>query len=177
MSYCKECGARVQDQDRFCPNCGNPVNERPEIPEDEGADFISRMKRLYHNIMDTDDHTGEFSSDDAEENGGFALLSYLAVFILVPVFAAKGSRFAKFHVGQGLNLLISFLVYSIAVSLMFAALSWIPGFGNFFRALFYILETFGIVITVLLIVRGIRDAAAGRARELPLFGHFNIIHY
>lgn len=182
MPFCGVCGTEVSSRDHFCPTCGSPVNTpedrgQQDGTEDENGNFSSYVKHTYRSVLDTEDHTSEFDELDIEDNKGFALMAYLGLLILVPVFGAHESRYARFHVSQGLNLLLSFLLFSAAMAVMLALLSWIPMFQNVFTAVFDIAEALAGLICLWLMGRGIIDANKGRARELPIVGGFRILSY
>ena len=97
--------------------------------------------------------------------------AYFGPLVLIPIFAAKQSKFARFHANQGLVLLLASIVYSIAygiLSSIILAISW--------RLYFItsILSLVSIVFFVLCII-GIINAANGRAKELPVIGKFRLL--
>lgn len=90
-----------------------------------------------------------------QTNTGMAILAYLGILIIIPFLTeAKNDPFVKFHLKQGLALIIS----EIVVSLIYA----IP-FGGIIASLLWI---FNIVMVVI----GITNAAAGKEKELPILG-------
>ena len=50
---------------------------------------------------------------DIEDNKFMSVLAYLGLFVLIPIFAAKDSDFARFHSNQGLVLLITGFIISL----------------------------------------------------------------
>lgn len=102
----------------------------------------------------------EFDPADASANKVMSILAYLGILVLIPLFAAKESKFSRFHVNQGLILLlisvVLFVVGKIIPSLN--AIIWILNIGVFVLA-----------------IMGIINAAKGEAKELPLVGKFRII--
>lgn len=106
-----------------------------------------------------------FTADpqDVQANKVMAILAYFGILVLVPLFAAKESPFARFHANQGLILLIAgFVIYLVSMVLTFVS----PFFG--------IISLLNIVILVFAII-GIINAAKGEMKELPLVGKFRII--
>ncbi|MFH1066895.1 MAG: hypothetical protein V1746_03245 [bacterium] len=112
---------------------------------------------------------------DIEKNKPIALFSYLFFLVLVPLLAARDSRFATYHANQGLILLI------IAVPIMLLSRSivgWltpIPVVG----ALFYI---GGVLLPSLAwlgaALYGVNNCLHGECKPLPFIGHlFTIISY
>lgn len=101
-----------------------------------------------------------FDPDDAGSHKLMGILAYLGILVLIPLFAAKESKFTRFHVNQGLILLICSVVV-IAIGRILPSLA----------ALVYILD---LVIFVFAII-GIVNVVKGRAKALPLIGKFTII--
>ena len=96
---------------------------------------------------------------DASSNKVMAVLAYLGILVLVPLLAAKESKFARFHTNQGLILLICSIVsFAIGKIPSIAFISWI----------------LNIAILILAII-GIINAVKGETKELPLVGKFTII--
>jgi|SRR3989344_3979678 len=96
-----------------------------------------------------------------------AVLSYLGILIIIPFLTdAKKDPFVKFHMKQGLVLIIIWVIVGIAHSMF-----WRIPFFSFFAGS---LLNLGAVV---LMVIGIINAAGGKMKELPLVGgfasHFN----
>ena len=124
------------------------------------ADF----KEMFTNTPDT---TAEYDEKDIADNKVMGILAYCYWLVLVPIFAAKDSKFARFHANQGVVLAIVATVFAIVVSI----LSRIPFIGW----LFAIVGSLGELATVGLMVIGIINAANGKAKELPFIGKFRIL--
>lgn len=100
-----------------------------------------------------------------------AILAYLGILVLIPLFAAKESKFARYHTNQGLVLCIAEIAYGITygvLSSIILAISW---------RLYFITSIIGLVSLVfpVILVIGIMNAANGRAKELPIIGKFKIL--
>ncbi|MBR6055541.1 MAG: hypothetical protein IKP46_09445 [Bacteroidales bacterium] len=96
---------------------------------------------------------------DVSSNKVMAILAYFGILVLIPIFAAKDSKFARYHSNQGLILLICAVVAY--------AIGKVPHLGF----LWWILD---VVILVFAII-GIVHAAKGEAKPLPLIGKFRIL--
>ena len=122
-------------------------------------------------VTNTADTTNQFDPQDIEQNKVMAILAYLGILVLVPIFGASQSKFARFHANQGLLLCIAsiafYVVYIIFVNIL-TAISWKL---MFIATLFSLL---GIVFLVLAII-GIINAANGKAKELPVIGKYRIL--
>ncbi len=124
-------------------------------------------------INNTADTTAEFDPQDIEKNKFMAILAYFGILVLIPIFAAKDSKFARFHANQGLTLCIAAILYSVAYSILSAiivAISW---------RLYWLVSIVGLLGLIFLVwfVLGIINAAGGRAKELPFIGHFKLLKY
>ena len=101
----------------------------------------------------------ELDPQDVSSNKLMAVLAYFGILVLIPLFAAKESKFARFHVNQGLILLICCVVSLV--------ISKIPGV----RFIAVILNIFIFVLAVI----GIINAVKGETKELPLVGKYKIL--
>ncbi|MCR5521164.1 MAG: hypothetical protein K6F44_04585 [Lachnospiraceae bacterium] len=110
-------------------------------------------------------------NQDAEKNKGFAVLAYLSWLLLIPLFCAKDSHFAKFHVGQGINLAIFWTAWWVIEVILGIALGWIWIVGPIITVLAALPNLFFCVIAII----GIVNAVNGEEKPLPIFGKFQII--
>ena len=100
-----------------------------------------------------------------------AILAYLSFLVFIPMFAAKESRFARFHANQGLVLFIIEAAYGILYAILSAiifAISW---------RLLFLLTIISILclVFVVLAVIGIINASKGEKKELPVIGKIRIL--
>lgn len=178
MAYCYQCGSLLGAHDKYCPKCGYKVERKtPSREEREKMPLHEKIRLSWNEMLDTTDHTSELSTEDIEFGRSFAMFSYLGPLFLVPLFAARSSRFARFHIGQGINLLLALLLYSLVIALFYVLLSWVPMFGNFFVAVYDIMEALGILASIALAIQGIVNTNNGKARELPFIGKIRIYRY
>ncbi len=108
--------------------------------------------------------TNEFDQTDIDANKVMAVLSYLGFLVIIPILAAKESKFAQFHANQGLVLFIAEVAFGIVVRIL----------GMIIPILGTILGLLWIVFTILSIL-GIVNAAQGTAKELPVIGSYKIL--
>lgn len=177
MATCKNCGSNVNDDIKYCPNCGTEVAAQAQTQEQPQAqaqpqqsnttDFTTKVAQL----NDTADTTAEFDANDISQNKIMAVLSYIGILFLIPMFAAKESKFAHYHANQGLVLFVFNVAYSIAASIVGSVFSAIS-----YRLMFVstILNLGSIVFLVLAII-GIINACNGKAKELPVIGKFKFL--
>ncbi|HWO07395.1 MAG TPA: DUF4870 domain-containing protein [Candidatus Paceibacterota bacterium] len=109
-----------------------------------------------------EDTTQEASSSSGtqhhpEKNTLMAILAYIGPLIIISYLLAKDDPFVKFHIKQGLLLVIG----EVATWMVMTTV-WV---------LFPLLQLVNLAILVLAII-GIVRAAQGQEKELPLIGHW-----
>lgn len=127
------------------------------------ADINEKVKDL----TNTPDTTSEYDENDINNNKVMGVLAYLGILVLIPIFAAKESKFARFHSNQGLVLLLCEVILSVACSI----LALIPYVGIVFSILSWIVYVVGVVLMIL----GIVNVVQGKAKELPIIGKIRIL--
>ena len=129
MAFCKQCGAKLNDDSKFCPSCGAPVEEAQSAPR------------------------AEVQSNQPDCNKWFGVLAYLGPVLFVPMFVKKDSKFAQYHVRQGFNL----LVFWVAAAVLQFTIGFIPYFGEYFiRILCGVAEVGICVLSVIGIVHALK---------------------
>ena len=96
------------------------------------------------------------TNKDIEENKIWALIGYLGILVIFPLFLKKDSPFAYYHAKQGLVLFI------FAIILGF--LGMVPFIG------WFLLLPIGGIIIFILWLMGIINALSGKIKPLPLIG-------
>ena len=139
MAYCKQCGAQLDPDSKYCPSCGASVNQAQSAP-----------------------HV-EIVNDQPDCNKWFGVLAYLGPVLFVPMFVRKNSRFAQFHVRQGFNLLVFWVVLTVARY----TLGIIPYVGTHFLKYVFSIGLIGVSVFSII---GIINALRGKMTTLPLFG-------
>jgi len=171
MAFCSKCGQQVNDGVKFCPACGNPM----ESTQSTAADNIGSKLSDLNNTVDS---TADFDKADIEQNKVMAILAYLGILVLVPIFAAPNSKFARFHANQGALLCIVWIAWlivdNILTRILWAVFSSSLGLVGVYSIFATILNLVYLVFTILAIL-GIINAANGRAKELPVIGKFKIL--
>lgn len=180
MAFCGKCGNQINDEVKFCPICGTPIGNGTQegaaqsaqpaqsAPQAGGQSSFGAKLATLNN---TTDNTADFDKADVETNKAMGILSYFGPLVLIPIFAAPKSKYARYHANQGLILLLAEIAYGIIYSILSAiliAISW---------RLYFIVSIIGIIsiIFVVLAVIGIINAVNGRAKELPIIGKFRIL--
>ena len=173
MALCKNCGAQIEDNVKFCPQCGATAEnigvQQTQPQQNEAAQ--NNFSAKFASLNNTADTTAEFDANDVTQNKAMAILAYFGPLVLIPIFAAKGSKFARYHSNQGLLLLIACVAWSIVYSIInwvILAISW---------RLYFLSSIIGIFsrVFIVLAVIGIVNAANGKAKELPVIGKYKIL--
>ena len=132
-----------------------------------------KIKDTIEKFTNTEDSTSEFAQEDIDSNKGMAVLSYLGILFLVPLFAAKDSMYARFHLNQGIILFIANIASGIILGVSSIILIFIPFIGILVAQ---IIELAISALVLILMIIGIVNAATGKAKKLPLIGNlFTII--
>ena len=145
MAFCPKCGTKVDSSASFCPKCG----ARLATPKN---DFSEELRKL----ADTPDTTDHYDPRDIESNKLMGILCYLSILWLVPYFTTKDSPFVRFHLNQGLTVLI--------IGLVGACLQFIPVVGWLVSVAAFALSIIGIV-----------NVVSGKVQELPLVGKYTLM--
>ena len=162
--FCSKCGKELPDEAKFCPACGATTDGTQQTAE-------KTVENTVEAFTDTADTTAQFAPEDIAQNKGMAILSYLSVLVLIPLFAAKDSRFARFHANQGLVLLVSEVVWSAVTGVLGRLLRAISPFLGFVAAILGLVNLLFLVLAII----GIVNAANGKAKELPLIGTIRLL--
>ena len=159
MSYCKQCGIKLEQDTKFCPSCGTVVSDQPKEAASAYTPPIVPKAAV------------KPDEKDVQDNKAMGILAYISLLVLVPIFAAKESKFARFHANQGLVLLICEAAYGI----LYAILSWV--FLAISWRLYFLVVLLGLVYAVFVVfsVFGIIAAAKGQKKDLPFIGKFKIL--
>lgn len=145
-------------------NQQNPQGQKTANAQDQIGEKLSKLN-------DTADTTGAYDKNDIEQNKVMAILAYIGILVLVPIFAAPQSKFARYHANQGLVLAICEILFSIVYSILSSiifAISWRLAFLSSILGLLWI-------VFIVLAVLGIMNASSGKAKELPVIGKFKIL--
>ena len=126
------------------------------------------LEQKLQNINETPDTTKDYDKQDIEKHKVMAILAYFGILVLVPIFGAKDSKFARFHANQGLILFIIMLVLWVLGQICLAI-------SLKFYAIMSVLFMICYLVLAVLAIMGIINAASGKAKELPLVGKYRIL--
>jgi len=169
MAFCGKCGTKYEDGAKFCPSCGAVVSAASDQPMQQAA---PRQSTPVYTAPVVPGTQGQADIRDAQDNKVMAILAYFGPLVLIPIFAAKESRFARYHANQGIILLLLCIVYSIVYSILSSiilAISW-----RLFSIVSILGTVCGLGITVLAVI-GIINAAKGEMKPLPVLGGITIL--
>ncbi len=122
-------------------------------------------------------HTRDGAAGHPEKDSGIredrlmAALSYFGLLVFVPVFAAKESKFARYHANQGLVLFLAEAAYSIAagiINTLALSISWRLYFVT------YAINLAGLAFPIMSAV-GIINAVNRQMKELPVIGGIRLL--
>ena len=124
-----------------------------------------------NDLMDTPDFTGQFDPADVAANKTLSLFSYLNLLLLIPLLAVPRSRYARFHVNQGLVLLLCEIVWGVLTAIVGLIFGFIPFVGWLVKLIMRLVNLVFIVLAIM----GIVNAVGGRAKPLPIIGDITIL--
>jgi uncharacterized membrane protein len=96
MAFCAKCGKELNEGEKFCASCGEPVAS--QTPAGSGAQTGSNETLM-------------------------GVLAYLGILSLIPYFMKDQSSFVRYHAVRGLNLFLLELIASVACWIIGFALS------------------------------------------------------
>lgn len=166
MPYCSKCGVEVSADAKFCEACGASL-----AAESKSVSFDS-VKEKIENFNNTADTTNEYDSADINNNKIMAVIAYIGILFLVPLLAAKESKFARFHTNQAIVLLIAEIAVGFVLGVVSAILLAI---SPVLAILSSLLSAAVSIVSIVFTIIGIVNAATGKAKELPLIGSIKII--
>ena len=169
MAYCENCGKQLEESVKFCTSCGASYQTNDE--ENSTSENLNESQV-------TTDHTSDFSKTDIEANKGPALLSYFGLLVLVPIFVAKHSPYARYHANQGLVLFVGMLVWGIIDGVVTALLRALLGNALGLWEIYSLCGTALNIVYVgfsVLAVIGIINVLNERAKELPIIGKYKLL--
>ena len=185
MSYCNQCGQKVEENAKFCANCGVPVNVTPisgqqvtvteqtvqQNNANEQAHLQVQPRVQAKGKGSAADLTSCFDEEDIEQNKGMAILAYLSFLALIPLLTNKESKYLRFHTNQRLLLCISEVIFIIGYYILVVLSMGISfQFMLFVSSLWFV----GLIFPVLSII-GIINVANGKAKEVPIVGKYRLL--
>ena len=168
MIKCPKCGGINDDGIKFCAYCGAPVTAAGNFKEE----FSDKVNEVVNEFQNPADFSGEFSPEDIQHNKVISLFSYLGILLLIPWIARPQSKYARFHVNQGITLFLATLIVRFVERVLNAVL----GGSSLMGPIDLILNVVSILFFVLMII-GIINAVSGKAKALPIIGKVQLLKY
>lgn len=97
---------------------------------------------------------------DVEKNRFYALIAYMGILVLIPFLLARSSPFVRFHLNQGIPILVGWIIWAI--------LGWIPIIGG-------IIGMALAAFLLILQVTGMIGVLMGKMNKLFLISKWNIL--
>ncbi len=133
----------------------------------EEAKEEKKEEKEKKDFFDTKDETADFDKKDIEDNMAMGILAYIGILVLIPMLAAKESKYAKYHTNQGFTLFL----FGFCTSVVCWILSIIPYVG----IVFTILGSLVSLCFFALMIIGIVNVVQGKAKELPFIGKYRFL--
>lgn len=154
---CNNCGALLNGNVTKCDYCGQPVNAGYGN-NSSGTSNDNNNNNNSFNYYDTDEVI------DARENRVFGMLCYFGFLWLIPLFAGGKSKFVRFHLNQGLILIICDIITSMLATICNKIGMNFGGYVSLFNIVWFVFTIIGCV-----------NALKGEKKELPVIGQFNLM--
>lgn len=162
MPYCKQCGAEVEQGEHYCASCGSPIDPQPSEFQQKVEDFAHVVQDEVENAPD---YTMTYHPDDIAANRGMAVLCYFGLLLLIPYLRRKDSPYVRFHLNQGLIMLIVSVVSQGVERVL----------NNHFGMVGSLSAMVLSLVVFALFLMGVIRAASGKAKELPFVGQFRLL--
>ena len=185
MANCSKCGKEIPEGTKFCPYCGAAAPIDPSGAGNKVNLDTGNVDGQLKNYFDTKpmDRTPE-EVEDAEKNKAMGILAYFGILVLIPIFAAKDSKFARFHSNNGLILCIIEVCLSVLniingaiFPLKVETLSDYRAGGRhfFLYYIFAVIYWIAMIAVAVIAIIGIIHAVKGNKKKLPVVGGIEIL--
>ena len=167
MAKCPKCGAHVNNDDIFCPQCKTKIDtEQTSRPEADRRNLFT----------EGEDFSRAYRTQDVAGNKTAAVLCYLPLVCLYPIlFRTRTSAYVRFHANQGLVLFLTEILFSLVVWLLDSLVLPLPVIGAILSLPLAIAVWALRLVFIALTVIGVYRAYTGRAKQLPLIGKITLI--
>ncbi|MEG0457164.1 MAG: zinc ribbon domain-containing protein [Oscillospiraceae bacterium] len=160
--YCRQCGKELNNNVKFCDNCGTKTNEQNESTQQNGQSQPNQSNINNTNYID-------------------CALAYIPVLFWLPYATGNKTEFARKCSNQGLLLLIFNIILNILLSILSGVFN-VLNFVSFLSPIFVIFNViFSICffavsgLTIASFVIGLIKALKGEFFEIPVIGKITII--
>ncbi len=144
---------------------GTPKKKENARDEEVAAsDILERFIDKTKSFFDTKNTQGDYKYIDVAQNKVMAVLAYFGLLVLLPIFLAKDSKYARFHINQGLLF--------TALTVAFNLVAWL--FSLLTGGVFFFLLPLGDVLLLALLVFQVIRVIRDESRELPIIGRIRL---
>ena len=136
------------------------------MPNNKREDVTNNLKNIFVNFIGTVDYTEKYREQERNENKTMAILSYILP--IIPLVAERDSSYVKFHVNQGLNLFVWYILFLLFSWVLHTGFPW----WSFITTTIQLIFTIGFIV---LILYGVANSINCRAREIPIVSKLNLV--
>ncbi len=148
---CGKCGANITEKYSLCPNCGELLRS-----ENNSVSGNTSTKSLSSKVL---------------KNRLLSAMSYIGFLVFIPLCIRKERNTNRFHINQGLSLLLCeivyFLLYLLASTVLVNIPMWLYCLTAVMLSAMVIFAVYGII--------GFISALMGENRQLPIIGSVRIL--
>lgn len=154
-------------------------NEKIENKESEvKKDYADKTIEVVEKIVNTKSETNNYNQDEMLKYKTDAVIAYIPFisFYYLITSKQKKSDYLKFHINQGLNLTILFVVVFFISKVLCSLFAVDGGLGREFVPGIIEFICYVLYVTVVFLVGfGIINTTNGQSKELPLIGKYRLI--
>ena len=152
-------------------------NTENDNQSNDNKDFADKTIESVEKFMNTKDYANLYTKEEMNKYKISAIVCYmpLVVFYFIITQKYKHSKYLFFHVNQGLNISILWVIVFIISGLLKSLFtvdslirSYLPGWISFIIYVLYCCSFF-------LSLFGIINTSNGKSKELPIIGKFKIL--
>lgn len=166
MPFCEKCGAKMEEEAKFCPSCGAGVNGQQSQYSQQNTQS-GNFQETINKYMQTEDNTSEFEQEDINQNKVMAVLAYIGILVWYPCLQRP---IQSMRVIMSIRALLLFIA-EICLGVVMGIFIWIPVLNIIIGILGGIVSLLFFVFAII----GIVNACQGKAKGLPIFGKFKIL--
>lgn len=206
MAFCPNCGQQLPENANHCPACGTavaaftqaqpaqetapvqpapqtvPEQPTPEQPAPQPVQWAPQQNpqqpAQQQPYQQAPQQPAAPVDPDVAANKSIAWLSYLGIFLLIPMFSRKTSAYCRHHVTQGFTLCAIEIAYMVCTQVLLGiiyaifppVLTWFGSHNSTVYTIFYWIFFVGNLFLIAVAVIGIIAAATGKKDKLFVFG-------
>ena len=131
MAFCKNCGSSQPDGTKFCTNCGAPIEETVNAVETANT-AVPPVTDVNYGGANEHKFSGNFNyapgaGEESMSTRGLAILSYIGLLALIPLFMKRDDEFVRFHLNQGVAMTLTMYALALLNNLVIGHIPFING--------------------------------------------------